>query len=102
MIRRALLQGLVGVTAGLLLPPTLDENTEAAKRYWALDRTMVTGRYWESGWLDAGMTRMEKLNYDAWFSVVMSGEATMASPYGDIHVAIGQRGELVITTGKRT
>jgi hypothetical protein len=41
MNRRHLLQGLAGLGAGLLLPATVEENAEAVRRYWALDRTMV-------------------------------------------------------------
>lgn len=36
MNRRNLFKGLAGVAAGLILPPTLEENVEAGKRFWAL------------------------------------------------------------------
>lgn len=36
MNRRNLFKGLIGVTAGLILPPSLAENAEAGKRIWAL------------------------------------------------------------------
>ncbi len=36
MNRRDLFKGLIGVTAGLILPPTLEENAEAGRRIWAL------------------------------------------------------------------
>jgi hypothetical protein len=39
--RRGFLVGSAAVAAGLLLSPTLAENAEAARRYWALDRTML-------------------------------------------------------------
>lgn len=42
MNRRALLQGIAALSAGLILPPTLIENAEAERRFWALDRTMVS------------------------------------------------------------
>lgn len=42
MQRRDLLKGVAGLTAGLLLPPTLQENAEAGRRFTIqLDRTMV-------------------------------------------------------------
>jgi hypothetical protein len=41
--RRTLLKGLAAVGVGLILPPTLEENAEAARRFWALDATMVPG-----------------------------------------------------------
>lgn len=41
MNRRGLLKGVVGLTTGLLLPSTVGENAETARRYWALDRTMM-------------------------------------------------------------
>lgn len=41
MNRRSFLKGLAGVGAALVLPPTLGENAEAARRFWALDQTMV-------------------------------------------------------------
>jgi len=44
MNRRDLLKGLAGIGAGIILPPTLAENAEAARRYWALDQTMIGGR----------------------------------------------------------
>jgi hypothetical protein len=48
MSRRSLLKGIAGLAAGaLILPPTLEENVEAARRYWALDRTMVASP-WEA------------------------------------------------------
>jgi hypothetical protein len=65
--RRSFLQGVAGIAAGLILPPTLAENAEAVRRYWVLDRTMsgstltiptagyrVIGRQWEveSFWAD--------------------------------------------------
>jgi hypothetical protein len=57
MNRRTLLKGITGLTAGaLILPPTLDENVEVAKRYWALDRTMLAApqpAVWMSGDFDA-------------------------------------------------
>ena len=34
MNRRALLQGIIGASAALVLPPTLAENAEATRRYW--------------------------------------------------------------------
>jgi hypothetical protein len=36
MNRRALFKGLAGAATALILPPTLAENAEAGKRYWAL------------------------------------------------------------------
>lgn len=36
MNRRNLLKGVAGLTAGLLLPSTVAENAETARRYWAL------------------------------------------------------------------
>lgn len=39
--RRNLFKGVAGLTAGLLLPSTVQENAETARRYWSLDRTMV-------------------------------------------------------------
>ena len=50
MDRRTLLKGLVATSAGLLLPPTLAENVEATRRYWALDRTMVLPRHGYEVW----------------------------------------------------
>lgn len=44
MDRRTLLKGIVGAGAALVLPPTLAENAESARRYWALDRTMMVPR----------------------------------------------------------
>lgn len=41
--RRGFLHGIGVVVAGLILPPTLAENAEAARRFWALDQTMVSG-----------------------------------------------------------
>lgn len=41
MNRRSLLKGSLALATGLILPPTLAENAEAARRYWSLDRTMV-------------------------------------------------------------
>jgi len=35
------LKGLTATAAGVLVPTTFDENAEAVRRYWALDRTMV-------------------------------------------------------------
>ena len=34
--RRTLLQGIAALGAGLILPPTLAENVQASRRYWAL------------------------------------------------------------------
>lgn len=45
--RRALLTAALGAGTALILPPTLADNAEAARRYWALDQTMVPG-----SWLD--------------------------------------------------
>jgi hypothetical protein len=45
MNRRTLLKGIAGIAAGaLILPPTLDENVAAARRYWALDQSMLAER----------------------------------------------------------
>lgn len=41
MNRRTFLQGIAAAAGALILPPTLEENAEAARRFWALDRTMV-------------------------------------------------------------
>jgi hypothetical protein len=51
MNRRHLLQRLAGLGSGLLLPATVEENAEAVRRYWALDRTMVpqTWDFWLRG-----------------------------------------------------
>jgi hypothetical protein len=43
--RRTILKGLAATAAGLILPPTLAENAEAVRRYWALDRTMLSLGY---------------------------------------------------------
>ena len=42
--RPRLLQGFAFGAAGLLLPMTLAENAEAARRFWALDQTMVSAQ----------------------------------------------------------
>ena len=34
MNRRTLLQGILGASAALVLPPTIAENAEATRRYW--------------------------------------------------------------------
>lgn len=49
--RRALLTAALGAGATLILPPTLAENAEAARRYWALNQTMVpeTWDVWTRG-----------------------------------------------------
>ncbi len=62
MNRRTLLKGITALTAGLVLPPTLGENVEAARRYWALDGTMVP-REWGpfARWVEA----YEPKNYKA-------------------------------------
>jgi hypothetical protein len=39
--RRTVLKGLAASAAALLLPPSLIDNAEAAKRFWALDSTML-------------------------------------------------------------
>lgn len=40
--RRALLRGVAGLAAGLILPPTLADNAGAVeRRYWSLDQTML-------------------------------------------------------------
>jgi hypothetical protein len=41
MNRRTFLQGIAAAAGALILPPTLEANAEAARRYWALDRTMA-------------------------------------------------------------
>ena len=44
--RRTFLKGLAATVAGaIVLPPTLEDNAEAAKRFWALDSTMVGPRH---------------------------------------------------------
>jgi hypothetical protein len=57
MNRRTLLKGIAGIAAGaLILPPTLDENVVAARRYWALDQTMLAAAQpgvWMAGDFDA-------------------------------------------------
>ena len=40
--RRTVLKGFAAATSALVLPPTLTDNAEAARRFWALDSTMVT------------------------------------------------------------
>jgi hypothetical protein len=45
--RRDLLKGFAGFAAGLILPSTIVENTEATRRYWALDRTMLPLGTWQ-------------------------------------------------------
>ena len=40
--RRTFLKGLAAASAALVLPPTLTDNAEAARRFWALDSTMVS------------------------------------------------------------
>jgi hypothetical protein len=39
--RRTILKGLAASAAALVLPPSLTDNAEAAKRFWALDSTML-------------------------------------------------------------
>jgi hypothetical protein len=39
--RRTLFKGIAGLAGGLILPPSVAENAEAARRYWSLDRTMI-------------------------------------------------------------
>ena len=39
--RRTFLKGLAAGASALVLPPTLTDNAEAARRFWALDSTMV-------------------------------------------------------------
>lgn len=46
LTRRNLLAGAAALGATLILPPTLAENAEAARRYWALDRTMAGPPGW--------------------------------------------------------
>ncbi len=43
MNRRDLLKGVAGLTAGLVLPASVAENAEVAKRYWSLG-AMPNGR----------------------------------------------------------
>jgi hypothetical protein len=51
MDRRSLLKGVAALGAGLILPPSLAENVEATRRYWALGgipearHTIVTGQF---------------------------------------------------------
>jgi hypothetical protein len=39
--RRSFLKAVAATGAALLLPPSLTDNAEAAKRFWALDSTML-------------------------------------------------------------
>lgn len=45
--RRSFLKGLAATAGALVLPPTLTDNAEAARRFWALDRTMVGPPKWQ-------------------------------------------------------
>jgi hypothetical protein len=49
MDRRTFLKGLTGLGAALILPPSLVDNAEAARRFWALDRTMIEGSVFQVG-----------------------------------------------------
>jgi FtsP/CotA-like multicopper oxidase with cupredoxin domain len=40
--RRTFLKGLAAAGAALVLPPTLTDNAEAARRFWALDSTHLS------------------------------------------------------------
>jgi hypothetical protein len=40
--RRTFLKGLAAAGAALVLPPTLTDNADAAKRFWALDSTHLS------------------------------------------------------------
>jgi hypothetical protein len=56
MDRRTLLKGVAALGAGLLLPPTLAENVEAAtRRYWALGGIPGPRDVIVTGPFDAGM-----------------------------------------------
>jgi hypothetical protein len=58
MDRRSFLKGALGLASALVLPPTVTENAEDVRRFWALDRTMVLSSLTsvdltvEVGWLD--------------------------------------------------
>lgn len=43
--RRQLLAGAAGLAGSLILPPTLEENAEAAQRWWALGRVPSYGSW---------------------------------------------------------
>ena len=56
MNRRALLQGLLGASAALILPPSVAEGAEAGRRWWSLGSVpKVDTGYLETGWFDMGM-----------------------------------------------
>ena len=50
MNRRQLLKGIAALGAGLILPPTLAENTETVRRYWALGAIPAPIPEWNFEW----------------------------------------------------
>ena len=43
MNRRAFLRAVAGSGGAILLPPSVADNADSARRYWSLDNTMVGG-----------------------------------------------------------
>ena len=65
MNRRHFLKALAG-GAALALLPTVAENADEARRYWALDRTIVPRDdvYWANGWHMRGDFSMATERFD--------------------------------------
>jgi hypothetical protein len=65
LTRRSFLKGLAATAGALLLPPTLTDNAEAARRFWpGWSPTMVGGEtveYWDRDWQSVTMARHLRL-----------------------------------------
>lgn len=90
MNRRTLLGGALATVAGLLLPATLDENVEAVRRYWSLDRTMVTPTSYQHTW---------EWDRPGNFTLTFNGVTSQPIPYesfgGPITIDFGSSGMVI-------
>jgi hypothetical protein len=97
MNRRTLLGGALATAAGLLLPATLDENVETVRRYWSLDRTMVTPASYEH--VTPKYEHTWKWEPSQTFTLTFDGVTSQPIPYesldGPITVDFGRAGMVI-------